>query len=88
MECEENQGVNFADDSYGMIHVEKGQWAGFTGRLQKINEDVVWAIQQLLESTVDLHCCDAINSDSAMSLAYNQAHFVCETWDDDLPHSL
>ena len=71
-----------------MMYIKKGQWAGLTGSLQKINEDVVWAIQQLLESTVDLYCCDAINPDSAMSLAYNQAHFVCETWDDDLPHSL
>ena len=88
MECEENQGKSRVIDLYVMMYIKKGQWAGLTGRLQKINEDVVWAIQQLLESTVDLYCCDAINPDSAMSLAYNQAHFVCETWDDDLPHSL
>lgn len=88
MECEENQGESRVFDLYVMMRIKKGQWAGFTGRLQKINEEVVWATQQLLESTVDLHCCDAINPDSAMSLAYNQAHFVCETWDDDLPHSL
>ena len=88
MECEENQGESRVFNWYVMMYIKKGQWAGFTGRLQKNNEDVVWATQQLLESTVDLYCCDAINPDSAMSLAYNQAHFVCETWDDDLPHSL
>ena len=70
--------------------------AGFTGRIYdgwamrqlKMGDGHQNRLKQLLESMTDLQCCVAINSDSAMSLAYNQAHFVCETWDDDLPHSL